>query len=98
MTWLEKIQNASPRFDYENYKNLCNDNNMPVRRKAEWAQLMGIMSAAEYEFPSLDIETAYNNYIEIINTEPENIQYIKSSINGVPTMPPCGSCGGGRVL
>lgn len=91
MTRLEIIQNISPRFDFTVYTKVCIENSIEPQSKRSFAQLMGMLSAAETMFPDDKIDDAFNKYLEFINTEE-----VQTSQND--TKKPCSSCGGGKVV
>jgi hypothetical protein len=106
MTRLEIIQLVTPRFSYDGYVATCKANNFDYRLRGEWAQLMGMVSAAEVLFPGEQIDTAYGKYLEVIKAEQVVLttyapQPQPTSVPGqLPVVPPkpCGTCGGGKVL
>ena len=107
MTRLEIIQQSLPRFSYETYVATCKANSFDYRLQGEWAQLMGMVSAAEVMFPGERIDTAYGKYLAVINAEHAALTVhaaptqTPGGVQGqavVPQPKPCGACGGGKVL
>ncbi len=97
MTRLEIIQQVTPRFSYSAYVEACKANAFEPRRQMEWAQLMGVLSAAEVTFQHEGIDTAYHKYVQIVVSEHREISP-QVSVAESSSPKPCGTCGGGKVL
>lgn len=99
MTRLEIMQAISERFNYDAYVAVCEANNLTAQQRSNWAQLMGMMSAAETMYPGVNIDKAYTDFINVcaeesavlLEEQVKRIREIPENPNG------CGSCGGGKV-
>lgn len=101
MTRLEIIQAVTPRFSYEAYQATCEANGFTPQLRGTWAQLMGMVSAAEAMYPDLPIDDSYAQFMAL--SSEEHLAHNEAQLKAVqanlkPGEPkPCGSCGGGKV-
>ena len=87
------------KYDYEEFIGLCSRKSIAAFSIAEFAQKIGMLEVATYQFPQLSPAEAYNKFIE-------NMNKAYSLSNGIvlnngyvrPPEPksdakPCGGCG-----
>ncbi len=86
------------RFDYEEFKAKCLENDCPPLSGLEFAQKSGIMEAALIAYPEMAVADAYLLYIrnnQAAYMPPGHISSPESVASR--NEPGCSSCGGGAV-
>ena len=83
------------QYDYARYLSLCSSDYYRIS-SYNYAQRLGMLTMAQYQYPELPAEGAYLQFIADMN------QYwatsnSTSTVDATNSVTPCGSCGGGTV-
>lgn len=93
---LTIVMGMKDKTNYSEFEELCNARNVVPLTKFEYAQKIGILLCAIYEYPNTPIADAY---VKFIDESQKNFtdQTISSDATRSQILSTCGSCGGGRV-
>lgn len=89
-TRLEIALSLSNPFDYVEFSEACQRQEIEPLSIGEYSQKIGMVKTAQVKFPEMAPEQAYLEFIDLMN-----------QAVGVKNKPPegsCGGCGGGQTL